>query len=71
MVIEKTKRKGARCYRCGKSINLKYRAVYHSNYYHLSCLKTWIENNIKRFQLNIKEFKQPKYKRIMVLENLE
>lgn len=71
MRIEQTKRKGAICHACGKPIDLKYRAVYGSNYYHISCLQGWAEKNYKRFKEFVKEFNKPKYKKIIVLEKLK
>lgn len=67
-------KKRSRCSRCMKPIiptTSKYKIRNFKKYYHLSCYYNWVKEFMKKSAFYLKELEKPKYKKIMILENLE
>jgi hypothetical protein len=70
MLIEKNKRI-CKCGICHKPIKSKYKVSHRSRLFHLSCFKPYLERWFNTFKDNLKEINKQKYKKIMILEELE
>jgi hypothetical protein len=70
MRIEKNKRI-CKCGVCKKPISSKYRVSHQNRLFHLSCFKPYLEEWFKKYKEGMAEINKPKYKKIMILEELE
>ncbi len=71
MLIKKNKRK-SKCSNCGKQIEFKYKVINDwGGYLHLSCYQRQILYQLKSLKEKKKELGKKKYKKIMILENLQ
>jgi len=72
MEIIKNKRKSeCNFYSCNKKIDSKYKIKENGKTYHLSCYLKWLKRKLEKYKMELKELNKQKYKRIIILENLQ